>query len=60
MSNSEKTSSTALAGGPTADLSGAPLPTNKTLRARQNIAIQFANFVGFDLRIMRMVIKGHG
>lgn len=60
MSNSENTASTALVGGPIADLSGAPLPTKKTLRARQNVFIQFGRFVAFDLRIMRMVIKGHG
>ena len=60
MSNSEKTGSAALPGGPIADLSGAPLPTEKTLRARRNVALQFARFVAFDLLIMRMVIKGHG
>lgn len=45
--------------GPTADLSKAPLPTSRTLRARQNVPLQFFRFVAFDLRIMRMVIKGH-
>jgi len=44
---------------PIADLSKAPLPTARTLKARQNIFGQFLRFVAFDLRIMRMVIKGH-
>ena len=44
---------------PIADLTKAPLPTARTLKARQNIFGQFLRFVAFDLRIMRMVIKGH-
>ena len=44
---------------PIADLSSAPLPTEKTLRARQNLLGQFMRFIAFDLRIMRMVVKGH-
>lgn len=44
---------------PFADLSGAPLPTPQTLRFRKNLLAQFFKFVGFDVRIMRMVIKGH-
>lgn len=48
-----------LTGGPVADLSNAPLPTAATLRMRQCIPVQFVKFVGFDLRIMRMVLKGH-
>ncbi len=46
-------------GGPVADLSAAPLPTPQTLRARQSLVPQFFKFVGFDLTIMRMVLKGH-
>ncbi len=42
-----------------ADLSNAPLPTNKTLRARKNIFKQFLRFVGLNVGIMRMVMKGH-
>lgn len=44
---------------PIADLSRAPLPTKETLKMRQNLAFQFTRFVAFDLRIMRMVLKGH-
>lgn len=42
-----------------ADLSRSPLPTTKTLRYRQSLVMQFFRFVAFDLRIMRMVLKGH-
>ena len=44
---------------PTLDLTKAPLPTKRTLASRMSIPRQFARFVAFDLRIMRMVIKGH-
>ncbi len=44
---------------PIADLSRAPLPTEKVLKARQNLLMQFWKFVMFDLTIMRMVLKGH-
>lgn len=44
---------------PIVDLSGAPLPTKQTLKARQNLLTQFGKFVAFDLRIMRMVVKGN-
>ncbi|MGC3994706.1 MAG: hypothetical protein QM779_11435 [Propionicimonas sp.] len=46
-------------GDPVADLSKAPLPTSKTLRSRQNLPIQLLRFISFDLRILRMVAKGH-
>ncbi len=46
-------------GSPVADLSAAPLPTPQTLKARQAIVPQLFKFVGFDLTIMRMVLKGH-
>lgn len=46
-------------GDPVADLSKAPLPTKKTLQLRRNLPLQFLRFVSFDLRIMRMVAKGH-
>lgn len=44
---------------PIVDLSSAPLPTKQTLKARQNLLTQFGKFVAFDLRIMRMVVKGN-
>ncbi|MFZ1381292.1 MAG: hypothetical protein WAS54_00715 [Scrofimicrobium sp.] len=44
---------------PFADVTGAPLPTNKTLRSRKSLVPQFGKFVGFSAGIMRMVVKGH-
>ncbi len=41
------------------DLSRSPMPTTKTLNYRKNLFLQFFRFVAFDLRIMRMVLKGH-
>jgi hypothetical protein len=42
-----------------ADLSRSPMPTRRTLARRQNLLLQFFRFVSFDLRILRMVGKGH-
>ncbi len=47
------------AGQPFLDVTQAPLPTEKTLKMRRNIPYQLTRFVAFDLRIMRMVLKGH-
>ncbi len=44
---------------PIADLSRAPLPTQKVLKARQGLFNQAIKFAGFNLMIMRMVMKGH-
>ena len=44
---------------PTPDLSTAPLPTAKTLRMRRNLPYQAYRFTAFNLRIIRMVVKGH-
>lgn len=37
----------------------APLPTRRTLRRRNNPAIQVVRFVALNGRIMRMVLRGH-
>lgn len=42
---------------PVLDLSGAPMPNVKTLKARYNLLSQFGKFVGFNLSIMSMVVK---
>lgn len=42
---------------PVVDLTKAPMPNVKTLKARYNLFSQFAKFVGFNLRIMRMVVS---
>jgi hypothetical protein len=44
---------------PTLDLTKAPLPTARTLRQRRSIPLQLTRFLSFDVRIMRMVAKGH-
>jgi len=47
------------AGSTVADLSKAPLPTESTLRKRMSLPLQLTRFVVFNVRIMRMVLKGH-
>lgn len=59
MSNNELTALKAGSDLPVIDLSKAPMPTQSTLRHRHGLIGQFFRFVGFDLRIMRMVVKGH-
>lgn len=44
---------------PIADLSRAPKPTEKVLKARQNVVYQFGKFMKFNIMILRMVMKGH-
>ncbi|MBK6871591.1 MAG: hypothetical protein IPJ14_01970 [Kineosporiaceae bacterium] len=39
-------------------IAAAPLPTPRTIRARQNLLIQLGRFVVLNTRIMRMVLKG--
>lgn len=46
-------------GGPVADLAAAPLPTARTLAHRKALLPQLLKFIGFDLTIMSMVVKGH-
>lgn len=50
---------TSIADQPVLDVSGAPLPTDRTLAVRRNVVLQFPRFLGFNARIMRMVLKGH-
>lgn len=40
---------------PVADLSGAPLPTARTLRRRRSLPVQLVRFVVFNARIVRMI-----
>lgn len=40
-------------------ISGAPLPTEKTLRARQNLLIQFWRFIAINFRMVKMIFKGN-
>ena len=42
-----------------ASIAQAPLPTEKTVRARTNLPTQVWRFTMINLRMMRMVFKGH-
>lgn len=42
------------------DIAAAPLPTDKTLRARTNLVIQGWRFALINLRMLNIVRKGHG
>lgn len=37
----------------------APLPTPATLRRRRSLPLQLTRFAAINLKIMRMVLKGH-
>lgn len=37
----------------------APLPTARTLRERSNVSYQVLRFLAFNLKMLRMVKKGH-
>lgn len=43
---------------PVVDLTKAPLPTPKTVKRRQSLPYQLTRFAAFNIRIMRMVLKG--
>ena len=42
-----------------ASIAAAPLPTEKTVRARTNLAVQLWRFATLNLKMMKMVRKGH-
>lgn len=37
----------------------APLPTEKTLRARKNVVMQFWRFIAINIRMLKMIFKGN-
>jgi hypothetical protein len=37
----------------------APLPTEKTLKARKNLIFQLFRFVAINIRMVKMIMKGH-
>ncbi len=53
------TESTSPTDQPLLDVSTAPMPTQQTLKMRRTIPFQFTRFLAFNVRIMRMVLKGH-
>lgn len=42
-----------------ADLSGAPLPTEQTLKMRKNLIMQLWRFVVLNLKMVAMIFKGN-
>jgi hypothetical protein len=42
-----------------ARIAEAPLPTPRTLRARASVPYQLTRFLAFNIRMLRMVLKGH-
>ena len=38
-----------------ADIARAPLPTDKTLRARKNLFIQFGRFVAINMKMLKII-----
>jgi len=43
-----------------AAIAAAPLPTAKTVRDRTNLAVQAWRFTAINLRMVKMIRKGHG
>jgi len=37
----------------------APVPTDKELKARKNVFLQFARFIALNLKMVAMMNKGH-
>ena len=41
-------------------IASAPLPTPKTLSRRRNIAFQLLRFAAINLKMLRIIRRGHG
>ena len=44
----------------TESIATAPLPTEKTLRLRANLPYQFYRFLAINLKMVRIILHGHG
>lgn len=42
-----------------ADLSGAPLPTEQTIKMRKNLIMQSWRFIVLNIRMVAMIFKGN-
>ena len=42
-----------------ADIASAPLPTERTLRARSSLLAQFGRFVAINLKMAKIIRKEH-
>jgi hypothetical protein len=40
-------------------IANAPMPTSKTLRLRKNVFFQFWRFILINLKMVKMIRKGH-
>jgi hypothetical protein len=41
-------------------IASAPMPTPKTLGRRRNVAFQLLRFAAINLKMMRVIQRGHG
>ena len=41
-------------------IASAPLPTPRTLKRRRNIPLQLLRFAVINLKMMRVIARGHG
>lgn len=44
---------------PDESIARAPLPTEPTLRARRNLFLQFFRFIAINVKMIKMIRKGH-
>jgi len=40
-------------------IANAPLPTSATLRTRKNVFVQSWRFIAINIRMIKMILKGH-
>lgn len=41
-------------------IASAPMPTATTVRRRRNVALQLVRFAAINLKMMRVIARGHG
>jgi hypothetical protein len=41
------------------DIAMAPLPTDKTLRARKNLLVQFGRFLAINAKMLKIIRREH-
>ena len=44
---------------PMEDINRAPLPTEKTLKQRKNVLMQLIRFAAINIKMIKMIRKGH-
>lgn len=43
----------------TDSIAAAPLPTDRTLRMRRNVPFQLLRFAAINLKMIRVILRGH-